>query len=39
MTTFPGDPLTPGIGATADANRLSRGEAKTILAIPTLPIS
>jgi len=39
MTLYPGDPLTPGIGATKDAKRLSREEAKTILKIPTLPIS
>ncbi len=39
MTTYPGDPLTPGIGATADAKRLTRETAPTILKIPTLPIS
>ncbi len=39
MTTYPGDPLTPGVGATKDAKRLTREEAKTILKIPTLPIS
>src|SRR5262249_28279748 len=39
MTMYPGDPLTPGVGATADAKRLTREEAKTILKIPTLPIS
>jgi len=39
MPTYPGDPLTPGVGATADAKRLSRADAKTILKIPTLPIS
>ena len=39
MTTYPGDPLTPGIGATANAKRLSRAQAKTILKIPALPIS
>jgi N-acetylated-alpha-linked acidic dipeptidase len=39
MTTFPGDPLTPGIGATKDAKRLTRAEAPTLLHIPTLPIS
>jgi N-acetylated-alpha-linked acidic dipeptidase len=39
MTTFPGDPLTPGIGATAGAKRLTRAEAPTLLKIPTLPIS
>ncbi|MGH7445305.1 MAG: transferrin receptor-like dimerization domain-containing protein, partial [Longimicrobiales bacterium] len=35
----PGDPLTPGYGATADAPRLSRDEAGTIMTIPVLPIS
>jgi N-acetylated-alpha-linked acidic dipeptidase len=39
MTLYPGDPLTPGIGATANAKRLTREEAKTILKIPALPIS
>ncbi|HEY3813333.1 MAG TPA: transferrin receptor-like dimerization domain-containing protein [Caulobacteraceae bacterium] len=39
MTMYPGDPLTPGIGATKDAKRLTRETAKTILKIPTLPIS
>jgi N-acetylated-alpha-linked acidic dipeptidase len=39
MPIYPGDPLTPGVGATHDAHRLSRAEAKTILKIPVLPIS
>ena len=39
MTTFPGDPLTPGVGATEGAKRLTRAEAPTLLKIPTLPIS
>ena len=39
MTTYPGDPLTPGVGATDNAKRLTRAEAKTILKIPALPIS
>jgi N-acetylated-alpha-linked acidic dipeptidase len=39
MTIFPGDPLTPGIGATASARRLTREESPTILKIPTLPLS
>ncbi len=39
MTNYPGDPLTPGIGATKDAKRLSIADAKTILKIPALPIS
>ena len=39
MTQFPGDPLTPGVGATASAKRLTRETAPTILKIPALPIS
>jgi N-acetylated-alpha-linked acidic dipeptidase len=39
MTLYPGDPLTPGIGATASAKRLSLSEAPAILKIPVLPIS
>ena len=39
MTTYPGDPLTPGIGAVPGAKRLKREEAPTILKIPVLPIS
>ncbi len=35
----PGDPLTPGYGAVEGAPRIAIGEAKTILRIPTLPIS
>ncbi len=35
----PGDPLTPGVGATKDAKRLSLKEAKSISKIPVLPIS
>jgi N-acetylated-alpha-linked acidic dipeptidase len=38
-TDYPGDPLTPGVGATPDAKRLSISEAKTITKIPVLPIS
>jgi N-acetylated-alpha-linked acidic dipeptidase len=38
-TDYPGDPLTPGVGATADAKRLSIQEAKTITKIPVLPVS
>jgi N-acetylated-alpha-linked acidic dipeptidase len=36
---YPGDPLTPGVGATADAKRIPLKEAKTITKIPVLPIS
>jgi N-acetylated-alpha-linked acidic dipeptidase len=39
MITYPGDPLTPGVGATADAKRLTRDQAVTLLKIPALPIS
>ncbi len=35
----PGDPLTPGYGATKDAKRLRREAAETIMKIPVLPIS
>ncbi len=35
----PGDPLTPGYGATADAKRLSLDEAEGLTEIPVLPIS
>src|SRR5271165_7023262 len=38
-TDYPGDPLTPGVGATADAKRLPLKEAKTITRIPVQPIS
>ena len=39
MPLYPGDPLTPGVGATSDAKRLKISEAPTILKIPALPIS
>ncbi|HEX5379986.1 MAG TPA: transferrin receptor-like dimerization domain-containing protein [Phenylobacterium sp.] len=39
LTTHPGDPLTPGVGATEKAKRLKREDAPTILKIPVLPIS
>ncbi len=39
MGLYPGDPLTPGIGATKDAKRLKAADAPTIMKIPTLPIS
>jgi N-acetylated-alpha-linked acidic dipeptidase len=39
MPTYPGDPLTPGVGATKDAKRLKIEEAPTITKIPVLPIS
>jgi N-acetylated-alpha-linked acidic dipeptidase len=39
MAAYPGDPLTPGTGATKDAKRLDRMEAHSLLKIPVLPIS
>src|SRR5213596_2806826 len=39
MPLYPGDPLTPGVGATKDAKRLQVSEAPTITKIPVLPIS
>ena len=39
IPVYPGDPLTPGVGATATAKRLSLDEATTLTKIPVLPIS
>src|SRR5713226_6710839 len=39
MPLYPGDPLTPGVGATKDAKRLAVSEAPTITKIPVLPVS
>ncbi len=39
MPTYPGDPLTPGVGAKGNVKRLSVKEAATITKIPVLPIS
>jgi N-acetylated-alpha-linked acidic dipeptidase len=39
MPTYPGDPLTPGVGATKDAKRLDIKDATTLTKIPVLPIS
>lgn len=39
MVVYPGDPLTPGVGASTKAKRLNRNEAPTILKIPVLPVS
>jgi N-acetylated-alpha-linked acidic dipeptidase len=39
MTLYSGDPLTPGVAATRDAQRLPLGEVKVLTRIPTLPIS
>jgi N-acetylated-alpha-linked acidic dipeptidase len=38
-TDYPGDPLTPGVGATPEVKRLAIKDAKTITKIPVLPIS
>jgi len=38
MMFYPGDPLTPGVGATENARRLTRETAATVLKIPVLPI-
>jgi len=39
MPLYPGDPLTPGVGATEDAKRLPIKDAPTLTKIPVLPIS
>jgi N-acetylated-alpha-linked acidic dipeptidase len=39
MPLYPGDPLTPGVGATKDAKRLPLSEVTTLTKIPVLPIS
>jgi N-acetylated-alpha-linked acidic dipeptidase len=39
MPVHPGDPLTPGVGATKDAKRLDISQATTLTKIPVLPIS
>jgi len=39
MVIYPGDPLTPAVGATTDAKRLDRLQAPNLLKIPVLPIS
>jgi N-acetylated-alpha-linked acidic dipeptidase len=39
MVVYPGDPLTPGVGAVKDAKRIDRKDAATIMKIPVLPIS
>ncbi len=36
---YPGDPLTPGVGATKDAKRLELKDVPVITKIPVLPIS
>ena len=39
MPIYSGDPLTPFVGATKNAKRLKREDAKTLTKIPVLPIS
>lgn len=40
MVIYPGDPLTPNIGATENANRIANhNDAPNLLKIPVLPIS
>ncbi len=39
MVIYPGDPLTPNIGATEKALRLKQQDAPNLLKIPVLPIS
>ncbi|MEK7406807.1 MAG: transferrin receptor-like dimerization domain-containing protein [Acidobacteriota bacterium] len=39
MPLYPGDPLTPGAGATKEAKRLELKNARTLASIPVLPIS
>ncbi|HEX8685194.1 MAG TPA: M28 family peptidase, partial [Pyrinomonadaceae bacterium] len=39
MPTFPGDPLTPGVGAVKGAKRLALKDAPTLTKIPVMPIS
>jgi len=39
MPVYPGDPLTPGIGAVKGAPRIALKDAKTITKIPCQPIS
>ena len=39
MPLYPGDPLTPFVGATADADRMTVEESPAIMKIPVLPLS
>jgi N-acetylated-alpha-linked acidic dipeptidase len=39
MPLYPGDPLTPGVGATPDAKRLKLEDVKVFTKIPVQPIS
>ena len=38
ITAYPGDPLTPGVGAVKDAKRLSPEQSPILMKIPALPI-
>jgi len=38
-SSYPGDPLTPGVGATREAKRLALKDAPSLTKIPVLPIS
>jgi len=38
-TVYMGDPLTPGVGAAADAKRIPIADSKSLTKIPVLPIS
>jgi N-acetylated-alpha-linked acidic dipeptidase len=39
LPLYPGDPLTPGVGATEQARRLPRSAAANLAKIPVLPVS
>jgi len=39
MALYPGDPLTPGVGATSEAKRLKFADVQVFTKIPVLPIS
>ncbi|MCH7856382.1 MAG: M28 family metallopeptidase [Gemmatimonadetes bacterium] len=39
MPVYPGDPLTPFVAATADAERMTVEESPTIMKIPVIPLS
>ncbi len=39
MVVYPGDPLTPNVAATANAQRLEQKNALNLLKIPVIPIS
>lgn len=39
MPVAPGDPQTPGVGATADATKIPLSEVTTLTKIPVMPIS